>query len=126
MSIPTFIQIGENAETIFNTSHITAIKRESITITDRNKEVYAAFTDSVKTGIAHSIFVHVVGGRGGMEYIYSSEAKRNARFEEIRSYLYSIIIADAPWVEPGANMDAADPSKLGGSCEVVDSAYYGQ
>lgn len=103
MSIPTFIQIGDNAETIFNTSHITAIKRESIPITDLNKKSYAAFPDSVEAGIAHSILVNIVGGRGGMEYIYSSEAKRNAKFEEIRSYLHSIVIANAPWSEPEAD-----------------------
>ncbi|MBT9395351.1 hypothetical protein KLP40_19445 [Hymenobacter sp. NST-14] len=100
MSIPTFIQIGESAETIFNTSHITAIKRESFPITDRNKESYAAFPHTVEAGVAHSILVNVVGGRGGMEYIYSSEAKRNAKFEEIRTYLHSITIANAPWSEP--------------------------
>lgn len=103
MSIPTFIQIGESAETIFNTSHITAIKRESFPITDRNSESYAAFPETIEAGVAHSIIVNVAGIRGSMEYVYSSEAKRNAKFEEIRSYLHSIIIANAPWVEPDAD-----------------------
>lgn len=100
MSLPTFIQIGENAETIFNTSHITAIRRQSIPIDDHNKESHAAFPESVTAGIAQSVLVHVASGRSGMEYIYSSEAKHDAKFEEIRSYLHSITIANAPWSEP--------------------------
>jgi hypothetical protein len=99
MSIPTFIQIGESAETIFHPSHITAIKQESILITERNSTSYAAFPDGVEAGIAHALLINVVGGRGGMEYSYSSEAKRNAKFEQIRTYLPSITMANAPWSE---------------------------
>lgn len=92
MDTSQFLQIGDDAETIFNVAHITAVQRKSIPITAQNRKAYTGYEDSIQNDTIHSIFVYVVDARGGMEYIYPSEAIRDARFEEIRATLKPMVL----------------------------------
>jgi len=90
---PSFIQIGEDVETIFNVAQITAVERKSVSITERNKASYARFTDRIKNGFVHSIFIYSVSTQANTEYIYATEEKRDIKFEEIRAALSPTVVA---------------------------------
>jgi hypothetical protein len=90
-SIPAFIQIGENAMSIFNTAEITAVLRSVVPITEHNRDQYSGFI--TPDGHVYVINVGMKGERDNREIKCASEAIWQAAFAELSRVLNSYIIS---------------------------------